>query len=1106
LASVEIYVGAPIEHGSDRRLLAEAMKLLSARAAPAILIANTHFSQRQIDLIVAVEGDVVVLEAKSFRSPVRGSENGDWQVRLASGGWKDIRNPHIQAIDARHAVRDAMARFAEEDAPYPSAALVFLPGLPAGSSVSATNFKAAIVDEEALASVIPSVAGQGWTLARWRAFAHAHNLTRVRSLDAALDPQLLEADQMLGRYGEAFSRTYRPIATELVSGVCHLGTAALSFDDLASRAVTEPNLSLIGPSGCGKSLLSYSLALGAMARGDVPIVLAAKDFYGNVRDVANREVSLLGASSAQEVLAAARRLGRSPLFVIDGYNECTPGERVRFTRSIVAAAQRYEARVILSSRSAAERADLLGLREYVVRQPERETKLAIARQASGGVEDHVLQPLLDTVSSGLEARIVGQLGKRSSAGTSRYGLFDLYVRERLGPDASDGIKALSRVAGMMFDRLSFSVSARELDRLFDKEGLKVSLLRALQAGNILAARGDRFTFSHEMFLNVFAAEAVVRQSDGDADVIREKLVSPRHADTKSLIVAAIDDDALRLRVLSGTTDTAIVQACLAGQCGRAAQRWANVRCDEVLARVAEEIKTLTFDIDPNDFMSVRVNPDTVCEWSREECAVLRAIPQELAAGRRLDDLLTLVAEMDARLLSEHRRLREQAAEKNVAVRSALFAACYVYEGLKPIGLAQICVPIHSGMLFGGQLVAPEADLKARLASENLTHGQIGLLLQLHRHARRDEPSIADILPGILERTWRFAPYHLRLDLMQCCGFAGWNASEADKKELIRAVEALQPVENVLLSTAVIDALKFLGALDEQESSHLEAVRREIAVALEDEQDADRCVLACGIWNAQYDHPFDGAYCEAWRELSADDRKRLLWMAARGTKDSAMSLFVTTLIVALASYDDPAVGPLISRFARLPPTRCSMPQDAIHNFAMAHIVLGRLGCLPPACPSEPVSPAAAAWLACGDILYWLNRADLTLPERKLKCSAPLRVLSDHDAGVAAAVLEDFELSDRMFAESLKQLQGTERAQVSIGAVFSDSAAEIFRAALRNPDKQAGYFDFFRLETLIEACLSALGRYGTADDIDVIRPWSHHPRIGQHAITAIKRLEA
>lgn len=61
MASLEIYIGSPIEHGADRELLKSAAALLAAAGIPAILIANTQLAGRQIDLIAAVDGAAEVL-------------------------------------------------------------------------------------------------------------------------------------------------------------------------------------------------------------------------------------------------------------------------------------------------------------------------------------------------------------------------------------------------------------------------------------------------------------------------------------------------------------------------------------------------------------------------------------------------------------------------------------------------------------------------------------------------------------------------------------------------------------------------------------------------------------------------------------------------------------------------------------------------------------------------------------------------------------------------------------------------------------------------------------------------------------------------------------
>jgi hypothetical protein len=323
------------------------------------------------------------------------------------------------------------------------------------------------------------VKSQGWSLDQWRAFAVHHRLILVSSVEAALSENLLDAELLLKAYGEAFTGTYGAPASELIPVSCQCESELLSSEVVLERSATESSVLLIGPSGCGKSLLSYKIAIAALARGCVPIILPAKDFEGNLRDAANREAALLDAHSAATVISAARRLDRQLVLVVDGYNECTPTERQRLTRSMAAAVKRYKAQAILSSQSPLERDDLLPTRIYVVQQPDKKAKLAIAQQAAG-IGGDVLEPLLDTVGSGLEAKMVGQLGPQLPVGTSRYGLFDAYVRERLGSAASDGIRALSRIAGMMTDRVSFGLSVRELDRLSDQEGISGALLQTLR--------------------------------------------------------------------------------------------------------------------------------------------------------------------------------------------------------------------------------------------------------------------------------------------------------------------------------------------------------------------------------------------------------------------------------------------------------------------------------------------------------------------------------------------------------------------------------------------------------------------------------------------------
>ena len=1103
MASVDIFIGAPIEHASERAVLARAAAFLSGQRIPAVILANVILGGRQIDLVIGLHQSTLVLESKALSSPVRGGVNGDWQVRLPSGRWKPIPNAYAQAWNEKLALRDAMAEFAGADVPYPDAAVVFVPAIPVASAIPPGDFKVSVVGIDDLPDRITSTQRRGWSLNQWRAFAAHHRLNSVPSIDAALSGELLDAERLLTDYANEFTRTYGPLASTMVPLSCVCDGETLSSEIVVEQAGRDRTAVLTGQSGCGKSLLSYAIALAALRHERVPIVVPAKDFEGSLREVANREMALLGAPSAIAVISAAHLLNRNLVLVVDGYNECTPSERQRLTRSVAAALWRYGANAVISSRIALERADLLPARTYTLPMPDLGTKRRIAQQIAGGASVEAFSDLLDSVGSGLEARMIGQLGQNLPAGTSKYGLFDAYVRERLGAAAFDGIRVLSQIARIMTERISFGLSVREVGRLFDREGVSGTALEALQGATILDTRGDRVSFSHEMFLNVFAAEAIIRRAGNNLDALLSALRLPQHLEMKPFVLGAIDDDSFRHRVLSDLSDPHLVRECLAGQCGHDALLWANTRCNDVLARIAREVETVRFEFSGKAPRSIRARPETLQNWTVQDRAVLAAIPHELVGGRRLDDVLNLIGKMDERLDEEHRRLLDEARKRKVALRSDLYYASYSGMAGREIGLSEISGPIYSGHLYDGPKVAASANLFGRLCSESLSPGQIGLLIELDKYSGHDAPSIGALLPGILKRLWRGSADRLRLGLMHAAGMSAHALSDDERRALIAVIEELMPANGGFDSTGMIDALKFLGALDDDQAEHVASVKGEINATLAERDNPLMWRAAAGLWSAQFDHPYDGAYCAAWSDLSSDDRKSLLLMAAQVAEGDSM--FTPPLIAEVASYADPATGQVLARWTALPPKKQVIIGDVIGSFKTAYVALARLHCPLPDHSAKAASAADHALLACGAIVYWLHRDDLSRAERRHNCACPLAILLRHETGVAAAVVGEFLRSDLMFSESAKCLPGSEPAVTSFDQDFPEEMAAIYRAALEHPTRQTGYFEFFRVDDVIENALMTLGSLGNARDIPLLRAWSIHPSHGHSAVRAIKAIE-
>lgn len=140
MADIDIFIGEPLAHGSDRTVLLRAVAELTLQSVPAVILANVQINGRQIDLIAATEHRTLVVEAKGWRGAVRGSENGTWQIQTASGGWKDTANAYQQTLAAKNALRDAMTPFSGTPPQYPDAALIFCPadrpGLPYRAAIT----------------------------------------------------------------------------------------------------------------------------------------------------------------------------------------------------------------------------------------------------------------------------------------------------------------------------------------------------------------------------------------------------------------------------------------------------------------------------------------------------------------------------------------------------------------------------------------------------------------------------------------------------------------------------------------------------------------------------------------------------------------------------------------------------------------------------------------------------------------------------------------------------------------------------------------------------------------------------------------------------------
>ena len=1107
--ALDIRIGDLVEHESERSTLREIERLLADDGRSAVIFANFEIGSRQVDLLVALEGLALVIEAKGVTRPVSGGENGPWQVQLASGHRKDFRNPYRQTLDAALAVKDAAGAFAGTAAPRIEAALVFAPGIPPDSRAFPGNTKVSVIGQNGLGTELGKQTRNTWSVETWRKFADHLGLTPTSSVGAACDPGLAKAEERLRRYTAMFCRTYGDGET-LVPFSCESdGVAVPSADVIRAVASGRGSALLQGPSGCGKTMLASSSGVALSGRGGVAISVQGKDFVGSVKELVDHEAGLLGAPSGAQVIGDARRMGRPILFIVDGYNECSPDRQRLLTRVIAALAYRYEAQILVTSQVPLARGNLLELQKFEVRAPNAETKAAIAMQAGdGGGPSGAIGLLLGAVSTGLEARLVGEVGAAVAPESGRHALFDAYARRRLGEAASDGIHVLSRVARWMFERFAFSLSVRDFDRLMDGSGVSTGLRKLVIDRGLLTLRGSRVSFPHEMFLDAFAAEAVVRQAGGSPGPVLKALGEPLHAGRRDLVIGAIDDDSVLERLLPRLEDPASIRACLLGQCGALAREWAEERCRDLWVRLREEVSAVRFRMEGEDPGYVVFEQSSLAQWNRCDRAFLGVFPERIAGGMHLEDALEIVGILDRRITEEALRLREESAMGRGKLRSELFGIGYVHpqRGSGAPGISTICSQLDSGVFTArrGRPGEPDgagaAGIRNELMRRELSSGQLYLLVVLSRW----DGIPASFLSRAIAAHWGSAPYHLRLALMDAAGFRCNTEDEAEREELSQRIEGLLDGCHPWFASIIMEALKRLGALDDSAEEHRKVVLERIRHCIARPTDPECQAEAWSIYSSQFDHPYSEAYYEEVAGLAKRERKRLLEMASRGAKESGF--FLGPLLLELAAFGDPDVGESIGRWTKPPNTENrTMPQNDIHVFVAAHIALARLGCPLPAQPTAGETAPKQALKACGTILYWCNRLDLDEEERREACAPAVSVLTRRGNGAALDVLRECE---NVWRNGWDLLPGNEPVMHSLVRCFPDEAATISRTALADPTGLVGYFRIWSRsdrEPILKFGIRVLESHGNRSDRSLLRHYAATQEIGERAIAALRAIE-
>jgi len=865
-------------------------------------------------------------------------------------------------------------------------------------------------------------------------------------------------------------------------------------DGLDKQNWQNNGLVIYGPSGCGKSAFARQIAVSMISQF-LPVIIEAKYYENGLQNLFNKEVQSYGFNSDAEFLAEAAKHEQGILLILDGFNECKTELRSKLIIELKKAVEDKGLRCLITTQVQEPIMQDFEFKEIFILPPSQEVRESIASAYHGFSIGNKLKPILSAVSTGLEAKMIGEIGSQELNNSSRFVLFATFIRLKLKDAIAGGFSLMAMIAKSMSENITFSLTLRVVDSCLLKHQISPDIYtKCLQSG-ILNERSGKVSFNHEMFFNFFVAESVARFASNAEEII-EALNAPKNADKKVLIIGSIDDQGLIDKVLSEITDAEVFNALLEGEAGEYCQLWVNRQIANLLPRINAEVVNaeLEFAETPHHFQFVE---DKLTNWSEHDLALLYAIQGKLLNGDLLEQVLNITGDMDDVCYAAVKQFWEESKAKNISARTDIFLATYSGIWQRKLALSRLFSSLHSNFQGLREREKISIDrLTAMIKGKTLKPGQIYLLLLLFRWDDRLK-GLSSYALYIL-RNWRQFPYHLLSEILQQIGWL-FNDDE-QRSKIVEAITTIHvETRNVWLSTEIFDALSALGELEEDSNEYISVVNNEIDQVLNNPNDKTACENALGIFNRQFDHPYDSAYYTAIEQLPEEKKTLFLEMALQGGYSSMFTVSLIMRAVQVLGYE---AMRYIGKWTEMPIIEPTFPQDSLGVFMVAHLLLGQHNYpLPLRNINEP-EKKDNSMRALAELYYWQNRSDIDVSQKD-EYTIPLENFF-------------FSAENSYGIETLWQSRNALHQQVHYGVldlrflkifetIHKEQIVSACRRALSDLNWVESIWKFGdRRVEMNQHAIYLLSDVGTIVDLDVLRPLANDVDYGRSAVDAIKKL--
>lgn len=1090
--TTRVFLGEPITNAAEAACVRRLQKDLAAAGTDAVLLANFALGpkRRQIDLVVATAATAIVVEIKNYIHPVYGGVNGPWWLELDDGGRRDLgaTNPYQQTLENRFTVTDSLREETGTDVRNAVGGMLCLYPVPApGSTIPQSDFKAAIGGYVDLLARLQEPRPTAIDLTRWQRFAETLGL-KDQSANGLTAAETSIA-QYIAAYEDLGRATLGPFVEPLFAGDHSTAT-------LAVRSANGEQLQIVGPSGSGKTELLKRLGIEAARRGNLPVMIRARDFEKDLAPLLKADVARYSREPVQPLFRAAEQVGAEIILHVDALNECPPDKRGDLIAALQAARINYRARILLSGQDAVTLpASLSGETIHLVQpdaaQAERLVAAHLGRALTAAEAD-----ALEVVATTHDATILAAMLDQSNAIDGRFSLYHGFTRARLKavgvPQADRG---LADLATAMRTGFVATMPRAAVERIVDASD-RLTTDAASSAG-ILWADGNRVGFRHDLIGDFFAAEAILRRASGPVELDALARL-PVHAELREFLLGGCATIREIATLLSNAPDPRLLRGALAGRAGAKARDYVISRMRDVIGQLkrsyAEICMTLPDGVaDARQLVSLEPSfPDERGDGEIEG-AYLGLIPYALA--ELLPDLLDMFAAVDQRLYAEAERLRATHADVRVAWRAASYGSLYGMHHHSGARHLQNLLHAIQNSWSSDEGAADTLDLAPRLdAFESLSIGQLFLLVTALRRA------LSDPLPSrfleLLRHIWRTQVYHLRLIFCDIIRFRGRELEEEDREAVRDILNEFMSDDNILLNSILIDALEGVDGIVHEFTVEAAVEEYEAMLALPETPESRS--LAVSAVTRTYDHPFRDEYWEAFYEVLAVEKRQALLL--RGLRDQPGDpWFIADILRALRRDPTPDAEPELQRLAQGPRLDGHSHQYAVVSYAEAIGLLAELGL--PLDPPEPppADSALRAWYAAAPLIHAINA----------KSGAGS---SKQDVGplLACGTAEAFDVVQRLAREA-RNLGFSVNTAITFETLWPDMVLQLVRAVLTKGYVAASIFARFHFsrsleEDHIDAALQKMAKVGRSTDLALVQTWLDDPVHGEQALATARALEA